>query len=66
MGALLIATIKIVGIGALIIAGICATAVFSWGFVYHLRGCRRKPIQKAALMTIAILWAVGAFIINIL
>lgn len=40
-------------------------ACAAWQIVYYGFHCRKAPIQKAALLTAAIIWVISAAVINL-
>lgn len=45
---------------------ISVAAYVAWRFVYYGCNCRRAPIQKAVLLTAAMLWTMSAIVLKLL
>lgn len=61
-----LAATKTLAVLALVIIVWVLVACAAWQIVYYGLGCRKAPIQKAALLSAAIIWVISAAVINLM
>lgn len=66
MSALILASAKALAMICFISALIALVACTAWRVVYYGCRCRRNPIGKALMLTIAALWLISSAIINLM
>ena len=66
MTALILATMKVLAALCLIAIMVILVSFCAWRVVYYGFHCRKNPIQKTALVTAGVLWAISAAVLNVM
>lgn len=64
MSSLISTAALLVLVAVLILSLIVAVFMLAWWIIYHWIGCRKSPIEKTVLASIAVLWVISGAIIS--
>ena len=64
MSSLIATAALLVLVAVLILTLIVAVFMLAWWLVYHWIGCRKAPIEKTVLLSIAVIWVISGAIIS--